>query len=165
MQNSITVWVIDREPRGFVMRWDDPQTGKRRERKCLSKKRRDAEREASDLEAELNDPARQTESPTGHLTFDEMLTRYEGSQMRGKSSDYAYQLKAAVKRINSVAEDRGIGILLCKDITTEFMASVVDLLIDEVSIATAKSYRGCLRAVSGLGSMPFAVPASRLEGL
>ncbi|MEL6108276.1 MAG: site-specific integrase [Planctomycetota bacterium] len=136
-------WVESK--RKFVMRYRDEQGRTRQAGTCKSTRRRDAERETAEREAELNSPE-STKSKRYDITLTEIHERYKTARLKHRSADYAYQLQAGLKRMRAVAVDRGIEDISARHIDTEFLAATIELLCDEVELATAKSYRTSLRA-------------------
>lgn len=134
---STKVKVIHRDGRGFVLRWRDPVTEKMKEKRATQQSLRKAHREAQQMEDELVNRRKYPE-------FDTTYERYVKERMRSKSRDYRYQLEAGAKRIRQVASDRGIKTLTMRHIDEDFLSQVFDLLTDQVSVATAKSYRGSI---------------------
>lgn len=137
------VWVESKQK--FVMRYRTENGTIKQAGTCKSSKRRDAERETLERQHEMND-SESAKCSTRDITLTELHERYKKARLRNRSTDYGHQLQAGLKRMRVVAVDRGISEITARHIDTEFLAATIELLCDEVELATAKSYRTALRA-------------------
>lgn len=138
---TVTVWVVKRGNREkFVLRWNDPVTRRRRERVSEHRRRRDAERDATALEHELNAALHAPEE----TSWDEFVDVYRDNHLKNTSRDNRYKWNAVDAIFREVAHERGVRLL--EDITPKLMKSVESKMRERLAEGSISSYMATLRA-------------------
>ncbi len=171
--DPIRVWVSARKDRGgFVLRWDDPRTGRRRQKRASASTRSAAYREAGVIEERLNggDPIDKPmkRKPTRGTSWDAFTTRYTKSYLRHTSKSNRYKWTGVVAQVDAEFEARGIETPLLDDVTAELLEAVEQRLFDKgnkpntVDSAMA-TLRSGLSWAAGIGLMA-TIPTPRGRG-
>lgn len=140
MSNKVSVWVVDIGRRYLVLRWNDPETGARRQKSTGTKNLQKAQRIAGQIEAELNagvevNPAR--------VPWEHLRERFEDEKypLIAKRSGYTYD--AVFNAVERILNPRYVS-----DITATRLARFQsELLKSKLRLASVQSYLKHLRSV------------------
>ncbi|MEM9351791.1 MAG: tyrosine-type recombinase/integrase [Planctomycetota bacterium] len=133
--------VVNRKDKPFlVLRWIDPETGKTRERQTGTRRRREAERFAADLESQLASGT----LDAGEMPWDRFRVRYQDEHLAGLSSDYQGQWRTAANWLEKL---HGPQLIRLKDLDASMLSRFQAGLRNEgLPATTIKSYLRPLRA-------------------
>ena len=146
-----TVWVVERGARGngrseYVLVWNDPTTGKRRQQKCENQSARKAQKEAQRKEDEL---AEEASRPPEAMAWDDFREKYESQHLAHLG--YTAKWTAVADRFEKLARKRLKREMRLSDIDAELWVAFEDHLkrearADGISTGSIDSYLGTLRA-------------------
>ena len=140
-RNRQLVKIVKRKDKpSLVLRWIDPETGRYRERATDTRRRRDAERLAADLEAEIT--ANSVDS--GDMLWDRFRTRYEDEHLAGMSLKYRSQCTTS---FNALERLHGPQLIRLGSVTSSLLSRFGAALRDEGKPPTTiAAYLRCVRA-------------------
>lgn len=123
---GIPVWVVYRADRDlFTLRWNDPRTGRRKQRSCEAKNRKEAYKAAGALADEL---ARNGGSLAGESkerpTWDAFCIRYRENYLVHTSATNRAKWSKVASEVDVEFADRRIKMPMLADITAEFLECV-----------------------------------------
>jgi integrase len=123
---GIPVWVVYREDRDvFTLRWNDPRTGRRKQKSCEAKNRKDAYKAAGALADEL---AKNGGSLAGESkerpTWDAFCTRYRENYLVHTSATNRAKWSKVASEVDVEFAERRIKMPMLADITAEFLECV-----------------------------------------
>jgi integrase len=102
--NELGVKVVYRAERGtYYVRWCDPETGRERQRSCKTRTRRDAERVAGELRADLREGR---EVRRFRIAWQDFRQRFEREKLSGLSSRSYEAYRTALNRLEGVLRPR-----------------------------------------------------------
>lgn len=164
------VWVVYRDDRDqFTLRWDDPKTGRRRQRTVDAKNRTEAYKAAGALASELQEnggtlAGESKERPS----WDAFCERYRSSYLVHTSATNQAKWRKVVTTCDEEFADRRISKPMLADITAEFLESVSTRMHNEGNKpSTVKSKMDTLQSglnwAASLGLMD-AIKALRERG-
>ncbi len=119
------VKIVKRRDKEFlVLRWKDPETGRTRERQTSTRRRREAERDAADLESEIADGL----VDSGDILWDAFRVRYEAEHLAGCSAKYRSQCTTA---FNTLERLHGPQIVRLGNVTASLLSRFAAAMRDE----------------------------------
>lgn len=139
---TVRVWVVKpksgRRSGRYILRWDDPRTGKRKQRTLKTGKFRDAQRAANELEEELS------RGSDGKMYWEEFEELYFENHLKNTSRGNQGKWDYAVSYLKKCVPDPDAFRL--EQINGKLLMRFETLIREELAEGSVDSYVGTLRA-------------------